>query len=267
MTLSERAAATMEAGYAVYRVDGEGTGPYGPSGIIFGGPIENRVFDTRDRVPRVAEACHQIREGVGPEGDWMIDFHQKFDFTDALELCRMIEDARPYCVEDPLREEHFRTQIPKLRGMTTCPLAPGEQWGQRWEFHTLVEERAIDHVRVTLPNVGGITEMLKIMAICETHAVGIIPHFTGPVGTAAQVHTLMAFPGRALVEFNYGPDPLDHLSEFVEFRDGKLWPNDRPGIGVTLEPSQLTLIEEFTEGGPGPAGRTYLRRDGSPTHW
>jgi len=34
-----------------------------------------------------------------------------------------------------------------------------------------------------LPNSGGITEMMKVAAICETHAVGIVPHFTGPIAT------------------------------------------------------------------------------------
>ena len=26
--------------------------------------------------------------------------------------------------------------------------------------------------------------MMKVAAICETHAVGIVPHFTGPIATA-----------------------------------------------------------------------------------
>src|SRR5437870_12355948 len=75
---------------------------------------------------------------------------------------------RPYCAEDPLREEQFRTQMPKLRLLTTIPLAAGEEWGTRAEFSPLVEGRDIDFARALLPNVGGITEMLKIMssAIC-----------------------------------------------------------------------------------------------------
>ncbi len=51
-------------------------------------------------------------------------------------------------------------------------------------------------VRATLPNVGGITEMMKIAAICETHFVGIVPHFTGPIATAALVNSLGTFSGR-----------------------------------------------------------------------
>ena len=44
--------------------------------------------------------------------------------------------------------------------------------------------------------------MVKIMAMCDTHKVGIVPHFTGPIGTAGHVHTMTAFPGQVLMEFN-----------------------------------------------------------------
>ena len=73
----------------------------------------------------------QIRDGIGPDGDWMIDLHQKFDFHEAVEVCRLMELSRPLCVEDPVREEQFRTHIPKLRLLTTVPLAAGEKWGKR----------------------------------------------------------------------------------------------------------------------------------------
>ena len=121
-----------------------------------------QTFDSRARIVAIAKAAEQIREGIGQEGNWAIDIHQKFDFHETVEICRLIEPFRPYFVEDPVREEQNRTQIPKLRMLTSVPLAPGEEWGQRWEFNTLVEDRDIDFARATLPNVGGVTEMLKI---------------------------------------------------------------------------------------------------------
>ena len=175
MGLKERAAATMAAGYRVYRVDG---GILPTAGRPAGGTtapeltLRGGVFDSRARIPQIIKALEQIREGVGPDGNWMIDVHQKFDFHEAVELCRLMEPLRPFCVEDPLREEQFRTQLPKLRMLTTVPLAPGEEWGTRADFSPLVEQRDIDFARVSLPNVGGITEMLKIMAVCDTHKVG-----------------------------------------------------------------------------------------------
>jgi L-alanine-DL-glutamate epimerase-like enolase superfamily enzyme len=283
-TLKDRAAATMAAGYRVFRVDsavrpsgdagrgrGSGDASAEPRGAGGGQGIAARrggrgggVFDSRSRIRLIAEAAAQIREGVGPDGNWMIDLHQSFDFHEAIELCNLLAPFRPYCVEDPLREEQFRTQLPKLRQLTTVPLAPGEEWGTRAEFSPLVENRDIDYARASLPNVGGITEMLKIMAVCDTHKVGIVPHFTGPIATAAHMHTMMAFPGQVLMEYNLGERMPEYLTEFLECRNGKVWPNDRPGLGVTVDESRLTLVEEFTTGARGP---TYRRPDGSLTHW
>ena len=52
------------------------------------------VFDSRARIPQIIEALEQIREGIGPDGNWMIDVHQKFDFHEAVEVCKLME---PYC--------------------------------------------------------------------------------------------------------------------------------------------------------------------------
>ena len=284
MSLKDRAAATMAAGYRVYRVDSAivptvagggargGGGQRGAGGGARGGgttgPIgvtgSRGTFNSRSRIRLIGEAAAQIREGIGPDGDWMIDLHQSFDFHEAVEVCNLIAPTRPFCVEDPLREEQFRTQIPKLRLMTGVPLAPGEEWGTRAEFSPLVEQRDIDFARASLPNVGGITEMLKIMALCDLHKVGIVPHFTGPIATVGHMHTMMAFPGQVLMEFNQHDRPVPYLPDFLDFRNGKVWPNDRPGLGVTIDEKQLTAIETLTEGASGP---TYLRPDGSPTHW
>jgi len=285
MGLKERAAATMAAGYRVYRVDsgilpsagGEGggagrgapagagaPGAAGPGGQRGGGGRGGSVFDSRSRIPQIIKAVEQIRDGVGPDGNWMIDLHQKFDFHEAVEVCRLMEPYRPFCVEDPVREEQFRTQIPKLRLLTIVPLAPGEEWGTRAEFSPLVEQRDIDFARASLPNVGGITEMLKIMSVCDTHKVGIVPHFTGPIATAGHMHTMMAFPGQVLMEYNQGDRPVPYLTEFLDCKNGKVWPNDRPGLGVSVDEKALTFVEAMTEAGPGP---THRRPDGSLSHW
>ena len=100
MGLKERAAATMAAGYRVYRVDGgilpsTGRGSdrragrralgrlrrCGRSAGGRGGGGAGPIFDSRARIPQIIKAVEQIRDGVGPDGNWMIDLHQKFDFT------------------------------------------------------------------------------------------------------------------------------------------------------------------------------------------
>ena len=251
LTLRDRARATIDAGYRAFRM-GAGDTPSGG------------VYNTHERVRKVAQDCKAVREGVGTDGDWCIDFHQRFDYADAVRACKLIEEFEPYFVEDPVRDEHAHQDLPKLRQMTTVPLTHGEEWGQRWDFNRIVENHDIDYIRATLPNVGGITEMMKIAAICETHAVGIIPHFTGPVATAALVNCLSAFPGPVIMEYNYGGRPIPYLPECLDFKDGKAYRNDRPGLGTTVDLTKCKLIGEVTE--PGKKN-VYYRPDGSLTHW
>ena len=251
LSLKERARATVESGYRAFRMGA-------------GDTATGAMWNAHERVRKVAQDCKEVREGVGKDGDWCIDFHQRFDYNDALRACRLIEEFEPYFVEDPVRDEHAHQDIPKLRQMTTVPLTHGEEWGQRYDFNRLVENHDVDYIRATLPNVGGITEMMKIAAICETHAVGIIPHFTGPIATAALVNCLSTFPGPVIMEYNYAGRPIAHLPECLDFSKGKALRNDRPGLGVTAEMKLLKQIGEVTEAG---RRNVFVRPDGSLTHW
>ena len=253
MSVEERARLTIAAGYRAFRFGAADL----PSGSI---------YDTRERITALRAECAAARAGVGPDGNWIVDFHQRFELSGAIRGCDEIQDLAPLFVEDPVRAEAFQQDLPILRAKVNVPLAAGEEWGNRWDFDTLVEHHTIDYLRATLPNVGGITEMLKIAALCDTHFVGMVPHFTGPIATAALVNCLGTFPGQVLMEYNYQGRTLPHLTQCLDFKDGKLYPNQRPGLGVTLDYKHLTRIAEFTE--PVTAGaHNYYRPDGSLTNW
>jgi len=253
MSIKEYAQLTIAAGYRAYRMSAADS----PA---------NATFNTRERLNRLYDDCAQAREGVGKNGDWCVDFHQRFDLSDAVRGCSLIESLAPFFVEDPVRAEAFQEDLPILRRMAKVPIAAGEEWGNRWDFNKLVEHHDIDFVRATLPNVGGITEMMKIAAICETHFVGIVPHFTGPIATAALVNSLGAFSGPVLIEYNFEGSTLPHLPVCLDFKHGKLYPNQRPGLGVELDFKRLRQIAEITERVTHRA-QTYFRPDGSITNW
>jgi galactonate dehydratase len=253
MSLKERAQATVEAGYRAFRMgaaDARANGPY----------------NVRERINQLRDDCEQVRAGVGKNGDWCVDFHQRFDLSDAIRGCDLIRDLAPFFVEDPVRTEAFAEDLPILRRTVHVPLAAGEEWGNRWDFNKLVEQHDLDYVRVTLPNTGGITEMMKVAAICETHFVGMVPHFTGPIATAALVNSLGTFSGPVLMEYNFQGRTLPHLPVCLDFKDGKLYANDRPGLGVELDMKQLKPVSEITQYVTARA-QTYFRPDGSITNW
>ena len=253
MGLKDRARLTIAAGYRAFRMGAADA-------------RANGLYNVRERVNAMRLECQQVREGVGPNGDWCIDFHQRFDLADAIRGCNLIEESNPLFVEDPVRAEAFNEDLPIIRQKVNVALAAGEEWGNRWDFNKLIENHSIDWCRATLPNVGGITEMLKIAAICETHMVGIVPHFTGPISTAALVHVLGTFSGPVLMEYNYGGRTIPHMPVGLDFKDGKLYPNERPGLGVEIDMKQLKQIAEFTQPVTARA-QTYFRPDGSITNW
>lgn len=234
-TEEQRARDCIEAGLRTYRI--------GPTGGIGEEP-----FDFYQNAKKTIELCKRIDAAVGGEGKWAIDLHTRFDLTEAIKICSALESLEPYFVEDIVRSENpgvYKT----VRQMTKVPIAVGEQFGDRWDINELIENRLIDYTRVTLPNTGGISEFKKIASMAETHYVGMIPHFTGPLSTAALVHVLgSSSPSRCMMELGGGePEKIDYFNEdYVLFKKGKLYLNPAPGLGVKFDPKKATFVMEIT---------------------
>ena len=184
----------------------------------------------------------QAREGVGKNGDWCIDFHQRFDLADAFRGCDLIENLAPYFVEDPVRAEAFLEDLPILRATVKVPLAAGEEWGYRWDFNKLVENHdyrlcsrdAAERRRHHRDDEdrGDLRDALR------RHRSAF--HRTDRDRRAGE--SSGTFSGPVLMEYNYQGTTLPHLPVCLDFKNGKLYPNERPGLGVELDMKQLKLV-------------------------
>jgi L-alanine-DL-glutamate epimerase-like enolase superfamily enzyme len=255
-TIREAARACMEAGFKAFRTEVIGPG-LSATGTSSRGATN---WNPHQAVLATFKRCQEVREGVGEEGDFICDFHGKLDMPDAITLANMIEPLRPYFAEDLVRNEAlplYRT----IRQMVKVPLATGN--AGKLELRELIEQQLIDYARVRIPNCGGITEYMKIAAMCEAHFAGLIPEGTGPISTAAQVHVAAATNVPFLLQVG-GPASRPYLPQCYDFRQGKVYVNERPGLGVEFDPKEATLITEVTK--PGSLdGMT--RPDGSYTNW
>jgi len=250
-SLEDRARACIAAGFRVFRHSTDGR-----SGKVERFSLVTKIFND----------CVKLQNAVG-DGSWALDFHTELDPPDALRLAKMIDDAHlaPYFLEDLIRSENVDAYA-NIRQHTTAPIAVGEQFGYKWDANSLIERDLINYVRATLPNVGGITEYMKIIAMAETHYVGMIPHFCSPISEAALVHCLTATSVPALMEMTGdGTRTFPYLPKVYDFRNGKMWPNDRPGLGVEVDYSKLTKIAEYNTYNVGMPND--LRPDGSYTNW
>ena len=129
-------------------------------------------------------------------------------------------------------------------------------------FHsscTTAEVLAPDH---TAFNVDG--ELVTIGPARFTVQPGA--HFTSPIAEAALVHCLTACSIPALMEIlGDGSRSWPYLTRVYDFKNGKMWPNERPGLGVEVDTSKLTKIAEYNVYRAGML--LNHRPDGSYTQW
>lgn len=232
--------------------------------LRFAVPHDDGVLDERATMRGGIELFHQVRDVVGDEVELILDVHTRLNPPEAVTLCREIEGARPYFVEDPLRAEGLDSYR-MLRARTGVPLAAGEQFGSKWEFQRLVETDLIDYARVDVAVAAGLTEARKIAATCETHYVKLATHNPlGPVTAAASLQLNLACSNVGVQEHQAEPEP--EIAALFTVRPtitpGWVERNDLPGLGVDIDREaarryQATAVE-----------RPVLRAlDGSFTNW
>ncbi|MFE3452589.1 mandelate racemase/muconate lactonizing enzyme family protein [Nonomuraea sp. NPDC059194] len=246
----DRARALVEQGWRHLRF----AVPHKPDGVL----------DQRACMRAGIALFHRMRDAVGDDVELILDVHTRLDPPEALTLCREIEAARPYFVEDPLRSEGLDSYR-MLRSRTAVPLAAGEQFGSKWEFQRLVEGDLIDYARVDVGVAAGLTEAKKIAAMCEAHFIKLATHNPlGPVTAASSLHLNLACPNVAVQEHQAQPEPeIDALfTARPVIHSGRVELPDLPGLGVDIDRAAARRYQAVA------AERPHLRSsDGAFTNW
>ncbi len=221
-------------------------------------------FEPKQAVQRGIEHFAALRRAVGEEIEIIFEVHTRLTPTRAIELCRAIEEYRPFFVEDPIRSENpgsFAT----LRAHTSVPIGTGEQLHHKWAYRELIEGELIDYLRVDICHTGGITEGKKLAALAEVHYQELACHYTAsPVSTAAMLHLNLCIPNCAVQEYAPPGGWMDDVfCHDLRTEDGYLLPTEAPGLGIDLdEEAILAHPPAFPDEPP------HLRRpDGAVQDW
>ncbi|MBF15984.1 MAG: hypothetical protein CL740_03030 [Chloroflexi bacterium] len=225
----------------------------------------NATFDPLKSVEKTIESFEEVRKIFGYDVQICLDVHTRLNPALTIEMCKELEQYKPFFIEDPARSENpdiYRL----LRKKISLPLAAGEQWGSKWPFRQVIEEDLIDYARIDLCIVGGLTEALKITHWAETHYIDIVPHNPlGPVSAAACVSLCMASTNIGVQEMPRKPGLIDNklFPKQIEWDDGYSWCPDVPGLGVdfNIEEAERCAIK------PSRSGGNLYRPDGSFTNW
>ncbi|MBX6311754.1 MAG: D-galactonate dehydratase family protein [Isosphaeraceae bacterium] len=259
----------LERGYRYVRVQvnipglatyGTAVAPEEPREPIRSEPTAPKyIWEPARYVRTIPKLFEHLRTTVGDDVELLHDVHERITPPQAIQLCKELEKYRLFFLEDPLSPEdkdHFR----HLRQQTSTPLAMGELFNTQQEYVPLIAERLIDFIRIHISQIGGLSMARKVAALCEFFGVRTAWHGPGdvsPVGHAAGLHLELASHNFGIHEgYLFPPETRAVFPGCPEVKDGSLYANDAPGLGIDLDEK---LAAQF----PFPDSPTFDHRWGA----
>jgi len=242
-------------------------GGYGGKGTVPPAPdkaLPGQYYHPRGYRLGVERLFDHLRSALGYELELVHDVHERLAPVEAVGLAKALEPHKLFFLEDPLAPEDL-DWFEMIRAQTSTPIAMGELFNHPREWTPLIARRLIDFMRMHISQMGGITPARKVAAMGELHGVRTAWHGPGdvsPVGHAANLHLDVTCPNFGVQEFS----PFSEAEQEVfpgcpELRQGYLYPNDRPGLGVDVDEKKAAEYPCFE----GPDEWTLTRRpDGGP---
>ncbi|MEI6099004.1 MAG: galactonate dehydratase [Alphaproteobacteria bacterium] len=176
------------------------------------------------------------REGAGEDMDIMVDLHGRTTAAMAIQYCEVLAPYRPWFIEEPCQPEDWEGTARVARS-TRIPIAAGERLCHRREFLPLLQSGAIAVAQPDVCHAGGLTEVRRIAALCDTFGVSMAPHNPlGPIATMVNIHLGFATPNFLIQEVMRSDVPWREsiVSGVTPIIGGYVEPSQAPGIGIEI---------------------------------
>jgi L-alanine-DL-glutamate epimerase-like enolase superfamily enzyme len=187
---------------------------------------------------RIGKAINTVRDTLGPDIDFGVEAHWKYDVRDAIKMANVIEDANPMWLEDPVPPGNVDAMA-RVTHSVNVPICTGENLYTRSEFRRLIDLQGCDFVHIDIPKSGGLLESKRIHDLAENSFIPTAAHNpASPVGTIASCHaaaSMRDFRIHELAKYiDWWQDLVIHDGPI--FKDGYLTIQDKPGLGIELNP-------------------------------
>ncbi|WP_170403875.1 mandelate racemase/muconate lactonizing enzyme family protein [Ruegeria arenilitoris] len=194
------------------------------------------------------QLCEAVRRGVGEDFPFMVDANHAYTTSDAFHVGRALEELDAYWFEEPVAPEDL-DGYRELRAGLKVNISGGEAVFNRWAWRALLENRSVDIAQPEVCALGGISEYLRVLALCHAHFTPVVNHVWGSaVAVATNLHLLAAMPAipgglhpwEPMLEFDTTDNkfrddlltvPLE-IQKQVKANKGRVTIPTGPGLGV-----------------------------------
>tara|TARA_B110001450_G_scaffold226038_1_gene224574 strand:+ start:1366 stop:2535 length:1170 start_codon:yes stop_codon:yes gene_type:complete len=138
--------------------------------------------------------CEAVRRGVGDDFKFMVDANHCYTTSDAFYVGRALEELDAYWFEEPIAPEDL-DGYRELRAGLTVNISGGEVEFNRWGWRSILENRGLDIAQPEVCALGGVSEYLRVLALCHAHFTPVINHVWGSaIAVATNLQLLAAMP-------------------------------------------------------------------------
>lgn len=135
-----------------------------------------------------------VRESLSDDFKFMVDANHCYTTKDAFYVGRALEELNAYWFEEPIAPEDY-VGYRELRASLKVNIAGGEAEFNRWGWRALIESRGLDLAQPEVCALGGISEYLRVLALCHANFTPVINHVWGSaIAVATNMHLLAAMP-------------------------------------------------------------------------
>jgi L-alanine-DL-glutamate epimerase-like enolase superfamily enzyme len=233
-----REAKAERFGWTAFKFQGDGIPPTAdPQYKEPGHDPYTRGLTNRD-LRRIGKAMETVREELGPDIDFGVEAHWKYDVRDAINMGKAIEPVKPMWLEDPVPPGN-PDAMARVTQAVNVPIATGENLYTRDGFRRLIELQGCDIVHIDIPKSGGLLESKRIHDLADNYYISSAAHNpASPVGTIASAHA-----AASMRDFR-----IHELAKYIDWwqdlvvHDGPIFENgyytirEKPGFGIELNP-------------------------------
>lgn len=190
-----------------------------------------------------------IRHAVGPALPIRIDANQGWNYGQAVDALRGLQDFNIQLCEQPMRRYNDHL-LPQLRKETAIPIMADESCYDHRDAMRLAAGGACDYINIKFSKSGGIAEAMRIQ---QTAAQLGIPCMIGGmlesrIALSAKVH--FAYAASNVQFFDLDTCLLGHLEDpavnGVQFAGYRLSLPELPGIGADADAAFLRQCEQWS---------------------
>jgi len=178
-----------------------------------------------------AQRIRAVRKAIGT-APLMLDANCAFTVAEAKRLATLVADCDIAFFEEPVRGNDIPS-LAELRRAIAIPLASGQMIQSTAWFRDVLNAGALDILQPNAAFCGGISAMLRIIALAEAHGIPV----TGAGGfEAANLPVMAGHAHGGMLEVHGAHVALrTRFATEPEFRDGKLQVPATPGLGFSLK--------------------------------